>query len=601
MHKSILVNARHQEECRIAILKNKRLDFYFSESAEQESIRGHIYKAIVTRIEPSLGAAFVELGPDKSGFISIEDVSPNQFARAPRGQGKPRIQDVMVRGQEILVQVTKDVVGTKKPALTTYISLPGRYLVLMPGSDSGGISRRITDEESRKRLKEIVADLNPPADIGLIVRTAGFDRGKRELTTDFNFLIRLWKLILKLSNKAKAPALINREPGVAIRTLRDYYTSDTDEVLIDSPNIYEEACDFFQAFMPRSQRTLKPYKDTTPLFSAYNVEEQVAQLYQPRVELPSGGGLVIEPTEALVSIDVNSGKATREKGREETAYRTNCEAAEEIARELRLRDLGGLVVIDFIDMMDRKHNRDVERRVKAALKEDKARIRVGRISPFGLLELSRQRIRKEAWSRNYLICPTCMGQRIVPSSDFLAMEILRNMQLETAKGDVAEIHAVVNEDTAFYLLNAKRDDIVRMEEDFNLKILITGQREGGELGLTFKRRKKEALPPAAPEKEATEAANPKSTPKKRRRRRPRRSAAAPKNILEASKNLPEAPSKPEVPKKTAEAPGKPEVPKKTAEAPGKPEVLRSIPAAPGKPEVLRSIPAAPKNNLEGQD
>ena len=379
------------------------------------------------------------------------------------------------RNQKVLVQVVKEELGTKGASLSTYVSLPGRYLVLMPGSDTaGGISRKIEDEEERKKLKEIIAQLEPPPDIGIIVRTAGLNRNKAELQRDMAYLQRLWASIEDKSRESPAPSLIYQEHDLVIRSIRDYFTPDIQEVLIDHREVYLRARAFFQAVMSRYQGRVQLYRDKKPLFARYQLEEQLEAIYTEKVQLKSGGSIVIDPTEALVSIDVNSGRATKEKGIEETAFKTNMEAAQEIARQLRLRDLGGLIVIDFIDMRNTKHEQEIEKTLRQALKRDKARTQVSRISQFGLLELSRQRLKPTILEGNYLKCPHCDGSGLIKSTISLALAVLRRIRAEAAKETLASVKALLPMDVALYLLNQKRQEIAQMEEEYHLTLYLAG-------------------------------------------------------------------------------------------------------------------------------
>lgn len=353
MKKKMLINVADEEESRVAIMEDGILEEFTIEVASREQIKGNIYNGVVVKVEPSLQAAFVDYGGNRHGFLPMGEIHDSWYAGDSTNgdRGRPRIQDVLKRNQKVLVQVAKEELGNKGASLTTYISLPGRYLVLMPGSDSGGgISRKIEDEEERKKLKETIAQLNPPPDIGIIVRTAGLNRNKTELQRDLTYLQRLWSSIQEKSKQSPAPALIYQEHDLVIRSIRDYFTPDIQEVLVDNRDVYRRARDFFQAVMPRYQGRVKLYREKAPIFAQHGLENQIEAIYTHKVELKSGGSIVIDQTEALVAIDVNSGRATREKGIEETAYKTNMEAAQEVARQLRLRDMGGLIVIDFIDM-----------------------------------------------------------------------------------------------------------------------------------------------------------------------------------------------------------------------------------------------------------
>ena len=474
----MLINAVDPEESRMAIVEEGRLSDLIIETPLQELSRGNIYKGKIVNIEPSLHAAFVDYGEARHGFLPFSDIHPDCYVRheeeVPQ-KDRPRIQEILKRNQEVLVQVEKEETGKKGASLTTYISLPGRYLVLMPGSDGGGISRKIEEEKERHKIKEIIQQLEVPEGMGVIVRTAGLGKNKSELLKDLHYLLRLWESVLTNSKNIPAPSLIYRERDLVIRSIRDYFTPDIDEVLIDQKEVFNRAREFFRTIMPRYQNKVKLYGEKRPLFSKYELEKQLEVIYERKVVLKSGGSIIIEPTEALVSIDVNSGKATQGRNMEETAFRTNMEAAQEIARHLRLRDLGGLVVIDFIDMRERKHKQELERSLRQALKFDKARIEMGRISTFGLLELSRQRIRPAVSGRSFTPCANCSGSGLVKSTEAAALTVLRRVQAGLAKGGCIQIKVELPEEVATYLLNQKRAELFRMEKQYGLKIKIIGQ------------------------------------------------------------------------------------------------------------------------------
>jgi len=470
MSLKILINASDPEECRVASVKDSKLEEFHIESAAKEITHGNIYKGIITRIEPSLQAVFVDYGAERHGFLQLHEIHPDYFQDDEAGD--QALHNLVKRGQELLVQVTKDPFMKKGAMLTTYISLPGRYLVLMPGRNTKGISRKIEDEELRNRLRESIDGFKLPEDFGLIVRTAGADCNKTMLSRDYSYLLRLWKTIKDQVMQEKAPALMYKERTLVFRSIRDSFTSDVSEILIDEPNVFREVRDFIRLFSNRHTKIVKLYKGVKPLFSKFQLEDQIASIYDSRVGLKSGGSIVIQPTEALVAVDVNSGKSTHEKSVEQTAYLTNLEAAEEIARQLRLRDLGGLVVIDFIDMREPKHRMEVERILKNVVKQDKARTKVGRISRFGLLEMSRQRLRPSIEYGSYLSCRTCQGKGLVPSPETLGIGFLRKLSLETAKGGITRVRGVVPKEVADYLLNKKRKDIVELEMRRELSIEI---------------------------------------------------------------------------------------------------------------------------------
>jgi ribonuclease E len=474
--RKMLVNAVDPEERRVAIVENGALTELIIETPLQELTRGNIYKGKIVNIEPSLQASFVDYGEGRHGFLPFAEIHPNYYAPETKEglHDRPRIQHVIKNNQEVLVQVEKEETSTKGAALTTYISLPGRYLVLMPWSDGGGVSRKIDQEQERRRMKEIVQQLEVPEGMGVIVRTAGLGRNKIELGRDLNYLLRLWESIQGKAKKTPPPALIYEERDLVIRAIRDYFTTDIDEVLIDSREVFNQAKDFIRMVIPRYQNKLKLYGEKRPLFSKYELEKQLETIYDRKVPLKSGGSIVVDPTEALVSVDVNSGRATRGRDMEETAFRTNLEAAEEVARQLRLRDLGGLIVIDFIDMWERKHKQEVERALRNALKRDKARVEIGKISSFGLLELSRQRLRPAVSGRTFTLCTHCGGTGLVKSIEAAALAVLRKIQAGLAKGGCTQVKAELPEEVATYLLNQKRAELFRLERQYGLKIQIIG-------------------------------------------------------------------------------------------------------------------------------
>ena len=502
MKKKMLINVADEEESRVAIVEDGILEELTIETSSKEQIKGNIYNGVVVKVEPSLQAAFVDYGGKRHGFLPMGEIQPRWYTtefRSEDRERRPRIQDVIKRNQKVLVQVVKEELGTKGASLSSYVSLPGRYLVLMPGSDTaGGISRKIEDEEERKKLKEIIAQLEPPPDIGVIVRTAGLNRNKAELQRDMIYLQRLWASIEDKSRESPALALIYQEHDLVIRSIRDYFTPDIQEVLIDHREVYRRARDFFQAVMPRYQGRVQLYRDKKPLFARYQLEEQIEEIYSQKVELKSGGSIVIDPTEALVSIDVNSGRATKEKGIEETAFKTNTEAAQEIARQLRLRDLGGLIVIDFIDMRNVKHAQEIEKTLRQALKRDKARTQVSRISQFGLLELSRQRLKPTILEGNYLKCPHCEGSGLIKSTISLALTVLRRIRAEAAKETLASVKALLPTDVALYLLNQKRQEIAHLEEEYNLTLYLAGNTTARQNEYSLEFIKRDIVPDSTP-------------------------------------------------------------------------------------------------------
>ena len=468
----ILINAIDPEECRVAIVKERNLEEFYIESASREITQGNIYKGKISRIEPSLQAVFVDYGAERHGFLQRHEIHSDYFQESEGGDHK--LEKLVKRGQELMVQVTKEPFMKKGAMLTTYISLAGRHLVLMPGSDTRGISRKIEDEEERSRIKDLLDNLKSPEGFGLIVRTAGANCTKTMLVRDLRYLMRLWENIKKSVMKEPAPALLYRERHLVLRSIRDYFTPEVNEILVDNPAVFHEVRDFIKIISRKHHKIVKLYKGAKPIFTQFGIENQIATIFESRVNLKSGGSIVIEQTEALVSIDVNSGKSTHEKSVEKTAFLTNLEAAEEAARQLRLRDLGGLIVIDFIDMKDPKHRSEVERRLRSVANEDKAKTKVGKISRFGLLEMSRQRIRPSIEFGSYQPCRYCQGKGLIASTETLAVGFLRKLSLETLKPGISYVKGVVPINVADYLLNKKRKEIAELEERRNLSVEIEG-------------------------------------------------------------------------------------------------------------------------------
>ena len=471
--KRMLINATHPEEVRVALVDGQRLYDLDIEHRTREQKKANIYKGKITRVEPSLEAAFVDFGAERHGFLPLKEISRQYFQKDPKDiQGRINIKEVIKEGQEVIIQVAKEERGNKGAALPTFISLAGRYLVLMPNNPrAGGISRRIEGEE-RQQLKEALGALTIPDEMGVIVRTAGLGRSAEELQWDLNYLLKLWNSIDDASRERKAPFLIYQESNVIIRAIRDYLRKDIGEVLIDSKKVYDEAQGFVQQVMQDFQHKIKLYSDETPLFSRFQIESQIETAFEREVKLPSGGSIVIDPTEALVSIDINSSRATKGADIEETALNTNLEAADEIARQLRLRDIGGLIVVDFIDMGPARNQRDVENRMRDALEADRARIQLGRISRFGLLELSRQRLRPSLGETSSIVCPRCNGQGHIRDVKSLALSILRLIEEEVMKERTGEIQAQVPVAVATYLLNEKREPLRAIEDAHNVRVVI---------------------------------------------------------------------------------------------------------------------------------
>jgi ribonuclease E len=469
--KRMLFNATQPEELRVAIVDGQKLIDLDIESAGKEQRKSNIYKAVITRLEPSLEAAFVEYGGDRHGFLPFKEISRSYFKESGDST-RVRAQDALHEGQELIVQVDKDERGTKGAALTTYISLAGRYLVLMPNNPrGGGVSRRIEGED-RAELRDVMSQLSIPSGMSIIARTAGIGRSEEELQWDLNYLLQLWRAIEDASSSQSGAFLIYQESSLVIRAIRDYFHQEIGEILIDTEGIYEQACQFMSHVMPGNVGRVKLYRDDVPLFSRFQIEHQIETAYSRQVTLPSGGAIVIDHTEALVSVDVNSARATRGSDIEQTALNTNLEAAEEIARQLRLRDLGGLVVIDFIDMEVARNQREVENRLHDALRYDRARVQMGKISRFGLLELSRQRLRPSLGESSYISCPRCHGTGHIRGTDSSALHILRIIQEEAMKENTAVLHAQVPVDVATYLLNEKRAEIHAIEARLKVSVVL---------------------------------------------------------------------------------------------------------------------------------
>ncbi|MDE3899156.1 MULTISPECIES: ribonuclease E [Vibrio] len=470
--KRMLINATQKEELRVALVDGQRLYDLDIESPGHESKKANIYKGRITRIEPSLEAAFVDYGAERHGFLPLKEIAREYFPDGYTYQGRPSIKEVLTEGQEVIVQVEKEERGSKGAALTTFISLAGSYLVLMPNNPrAGGISRRIEGDE-RTQLKAALDTLDLPKGMGLIVRTAGVGKSAEELEWDLNVLLNHWGAIKQASDANPAPLLIHQESNVIVRAIRDYLRRDIGEILIDSNTIYERALEHIQLVRPDFVNRVKKYDGEVPLFSHYQIESQIESAFQREVRLPSGGSIVIDPTEALTSIDINSARATKGGDIEETALNTNLEAADEIARQLRLRDLGGLVVIDFIDMTPVRHQREVENRLRDAVRLDRARVQIGRISRFGLLEMSRQRLSPSLAEASHHICPRCSGTGVVRDNESLALSVLRLIEEEALKDNTAQVLAVVPVPIASYLLNEKRRSINHIERIQEVKITV---------------------------------------------------------------------------------------------------------------------------------
>lgn len=518
MKQEMLINVAQPEECRIAIVEDGVLEELYVERTGQDNYVGNIYKGVVVNLEPSIQAAFVDFGVGRNGFLHISDIEPQYFRqgghdphkafgpseprRAPRtsesvvgdefeegmednGPQRPRnprfgcrprfkppIQEILRRGDEVLVQVIKEGIGSKGPTLSTYISIPGRYLVLMPALGRIGVSRKIEDEATRRRLRDIMLELNPPKGVGFIVRTAGSDRTKRELSRDIAYLLRLWKVIARRIKKQPAASGIYEESDMIIRTIRDIFTTEVDAIYIDEPAAYDRAKEFLQLVMPRYVHRLQLFEGKEPLFCKYNLDEEITKIHRRRVPLRAGGSIVIDQTEAMVAIDVNSGSFRAEDSAEETAHQMNILAAKEIARQLRLRDLGGVIVNDFIDMRKERHRRGVERALRDAMKRDRARTKILRTSPFGLIEMTRQRIRTNPKRSAYSECPSCGGSGVVKTPESMAIDVVRMLILAGQRSSVDHVTITVAEDVADYLNNRKRIELARLEQEGGMAVQV---------------------------------------------------------------------------------------------------------------------------------
>lgn len=481
----MLINVSGTDECRIAVVAQGRLEELFIERSATLSHVGNIYKGRVTNLEPSIQAAFVDFGLAQNGFLHISDVQPQYFPdhsgepeevgrKIPR-HARPPIQNCFRRGQEVIVQVTKEGVGTKGPTLSSYLSIPGRFLVMMPGMHRHGVSRKIEDDEARRRMRDALSELNLPSDMGFILRTAGLDRSKRELQRDLTYLTRLWKTVVERVKKLNTPAELYQESDLVTRTIRDIYTTDFKGLIVDDADTAQKVRDFLQIAMPRRKPSVELYSDREPLFHRYRIEEQIERINMRQVPLPSGGSLVIDSTEALVAIDVNSGRSRVNDDAEETAFATNIEAAEEIARQLRLRDLGGLIVCDFIDMRLDKHKREVERTLKEGLRKHKERARILKMSAFGLIEMTRQRQGPSMKRNIFFDCPSCKGTGLIKMPDSVILDVMRIIQLATNHAQVQNVTVTVASNVAIEILNTKRATLARIEAETQKEVVVRGE------------------------------------------------------------------------------------------------------------------------------
>ena len=471
--KRILINATQQEELRVGMVDGQRLYDLDIELPSRNQKKDNIYKGVITRIEPSLEAAFVNYGAERHGFLPFKEIARDYLGDSSKGEGeRPPIKDLLSEGQQLIIQVDREERGNKGAALTTYISLAGRYLVLMPNNPrAGGVSRRIEGDE-REEVRNTLSQLEIPNSMGVIVRTAGVNRSVEELQWDLNYLLQINEAIKKAADSQEDPFLIYQESNVIIRALRDHLRDDIGEIIIDDANVYSDAKKFIEQVMPHNLQKLKLYDDTVPLFNRYQIESQIETAFTREVSLPSGGSIVIDLTEALISIDINSARATKGSDIEETALNTNLEAADEIARQLRLRDIGGLIVIDFIDMMPNKNQREVENRLRDALQIDRARVQFGRISRFGLLEMSRQRLRPSLDESSQIVCPRCTGHGTIRSIESLALAVLRLIEEEAMKEKTGKVIAKLPVDITSFLLNEKRSVISEIEARHTVQLIL---------------------------------------------------------------------------------------------------------------------------------
>jgi len=483
MAREMLINVAESEECRVAVVENGSLEELYVERASLSSHVGNIYKGKVVNIESGIQAAFIDFGIGKNGFLHVSDLHPRYFSKAGgkhvenigrRKSLKERlpIQDCLRKGQELVVQVTKEGLKTKGATLSTYLALPGKYLVMMPWMRKHGVSHKIEDEEERVRLRQILDDSKPPKGQGFIIRTAGQGSSKRDIQNDLRYLGRLWRTIEKRIDVEKAPGELYQESDLVIRAMRDVFNSQITNIICDSENVVRKIKDFFALAAPRLKRKVTYYKGQIPLFHKYKIEDEITKVQSRRVELKGGGSIIIEQTEALVSIDVNSGRYRKQKNAEQTAYESNIEAATEIARQLRLRDLGGLIICDFIDMRNARHRKDVEKAFRNAVKTDRARSRILSISRFGVVEMTRQRMRPSLQSAIYLACPNCGGSGFVKSHESLAIEIIRLLNLSASKEQIKRIELFVSPEVADFLQNTKRAAITQVEQLNDKRVII---------------------------------------------------------------------------------------------------------------------------------
>ncbi len=472
----MLINAENPGEVRIAVLDGGSLAGYQIEVAEGALQRGNIFRGVIANVQPALNAAFIDFGAEKHGFLAIQDVVPEAYYRQPSNAHRARIDEVLERGKPIVVQVQKEAEGSKGAALTTNLSLAGRYLVLTPFDPVLGVSRKVEDEDQRKQLKAIVSSLKVPEGCGVIVRTNALEQTKATLQKDLQALLRVWKRVETEARQGKGTRRLYSDQDLVVRALRDSLDASVAEVVVDDDDAFERAEEYMRAFMPRTKTRLVRWGERTPLFSAYDVEPQIDRIYERAVPLPGGGSIVIDRTEALTAIDVNSGRATRAATQEETALHTNLEAAREVARQLRLRDIGGLVVVDFIDMRAQKNQRKLEKELREAMKADKARFTVGKVSPNGLLEINRQRIQQALLVRTHRSCPTCGGMGRIASPEMVGLALVRRIQARAATGTLKSVRIGLHPELADALQNGRRRELADMEEEFDIRIEVVAAR-----------------------------------------------------------------------------------------------------------------------------
>lgn len=472
MARKMLINATRPEEVRVAIVHNTTMEAYEVAASESGLIKGNIYRGIVVSVRPALEAAFVDIGTGKDALVRADDIVPEAMHRKHSGSGRPRIENILEKGKPLTVQVTRDPIAHKGAQATTNISLAGRYLVAMPFDDVRGVSRRTEDEEVRKAAKEKLASMDLPENLGIIVRTNALDQPKAALNRDLNALHRLWKKIKKEAGTGKGTKLLYSDQDLVVQALRDHLDSSITEVLIDDDDVFAKAKGYMASFMPRAKICLTRYNERMPLFSKFELEDQIDRIYQRSVDLPSGGSIVIDGTEALTAIDVNSGRGTKGGSQEENAFRTNIQAAEAVARQLRMRDIGGLIVVDFIDMRASKNNREVEKTLRDAMKSDKARHTVSKISPNGLLEINRQRIKKALQLRSHRPCPTCTGSGTIASSELVGLSLLRRIEARAATGRLLSVSIELHPELADALQNERRQELAALEREFDIRVEV---------------------------------------------------------------------------------------------------------------------------------